>query len=86
MAAEIEKRIGKNGKVSWVTVLSLPRNKDDGTRKQIHITRPTKREVETERARASSLPMRRVLTPERRARSKRSQSTWATGYSRQVQI
>jgi integrase len=51
MAAEIEKRIGRNGKVSWVTVVSLPRDKETGKRKQIHVTRATKREVEAERAR-----------------------------------
>jgi hypothetical protein len=48
MAAKIEKRVNSDGTISFHTVLSLPRDKETGKRKQIHVTRRIKREVEAE--------------------------------------
>ncbi len=35
MVAEIEKRVNRDGSISYTTLVSLPRNKEAGTRKDL---------------------------------------------------
>ena len=50
MQGSIQKRTGKNGRVTWTVVVDLPRDPATGKRKQTRLSAPTRKELETKLA------------------------------------